>query len=1536
MLKTVFVLCPTKRVLVFFATTLCVVWLLIGVQKAAAEPLIKEPRFTQLSSESGLTQDTVNDLLIDSDGFLWLATEAGLNRYDGYENKQFIGQQAQFADDAVYAIFEDHNGDMWVSTLSSGVHRIDRHTGVSQRVIDLVYQDQPDWYQYASHFVQSNPQTLYIALDHDVVEYDLVSNNSRSVFNLIQQGIEDAEAIRFLAAHQDHLFIATSVGLFAKHLPSQTIRKIDHVPDAEQTLDNMNTKFIHIEDDKRLWLGTVEGLYSFELASLKNYVVTDNNPPIATLEFTELNIWDMKPLADERFYVATDKGLFIFNLLTKERQHLFRPSDARILLSDDDINEIAISKSGQIWLSTQSAGALLWSPRSTLFKNIYASKEDTPNLTNSQVLSFHQQKNTQSIWIGTNNGLNLFDTENDTITSYLVNPDEKAVYSEGTIYAIRRAEPGYVWLVTGTSIVKFNLNTKKIEPLSANAEMQSILNTDNAYDIFQYAKNQYIVMSEDQFWLMNDATQEITPHEKINTQLRPSQFYSFLNHFLPESNTVLIAMTGELWSWDPNSGEIKQLHKANKVQAEYSISPSNVILDDLGTVWVSYPGHGLYGLDPISFEQKYFFDSKNLLPTNMVFGLNKDKDGNVWMGSHKGILKLNPKTLQLTQFTAKDGVATNEFNWGADAKLTNGQLVYGSQQGMTLFSPEQLTQNSQHHSKVIISNVSLISKDLQLGLGDKTNTAIILDYDDVGINIAFSDMQFEHSRKAIYQYSLDGPNKVSFPASKETNVIFPRLSPGEHTFKVSSLNHVSGEWSQPSELTIRVSYPPFASPWAFALYGIVLLLLVSIVYIRRMKHRAILDAAHLETLRSKNNLKMALTASNSDIWEWDDRTNIFSQNRFTGALGYKELDNKLPFSEHLNLIHSHDKSSYITKWNHVLEGDERSLDVTYRLRKNDGEYLWYRDVGALVKGKKNSKRLKLVGTYSNVTESMDARSKALLFGEAFQHTKDWVVIFDPDFHPIIANQAFKDALGLDTHLDIAPQLEKIFSMDHNAIHIVFKKMREISVAEHWNGESKIIGREGKEFDVNIGITAVGDVQFEKQIERYLVVLSDISEQKSAKAALVQLANYDLLTGLPNRTLLIDRVQHAFDQASRDNSIIGLFFVDLDGFKRVNDSLGHEAGDKLLKMISSRLMETLRQSDTVARLGGDEFVVMIEQVDESKNLSYIANDILQAIQKSISLENQVISVSGSIGIALFPEDASTPNELIKNADIAMYHAKELGRNNFQFFTEHMNEQVKTKLKLENQVKFAFQNDEFVSFYQPIVSCTNAKIEGFEVLMRWPTSSPIAPPDVFIPVAEDIGIIEEMTWGLIKRAIPILKSFIHSGHPYYVSINLSAKHLSSEVKLEPLIQLLNHHQLSADCIRFEITESALMSNYESAMATLSTLKSFGFKIALDDFGTGYSSLKYLKDFPIDLLKIDKSFVHDVGVNKDSESIVKATLRMAESLQIECVAEGIETIEQALFFKQNRCQHLQGYFFSKPMPEDDVLQFIETFVPVDFQGK
>lgn len=1484
-----------------------------------ADPIINSPRFKHLSTENGLSQDSINDMLVDSEGFLWVATETGLNRYDGYHNKQILGLNNEFADDGIYSLFEDKDNNLWVSTFSSGVYKVERETGKSERVVAITYKSQPDWYQFASHFINGPNNTIYIAHDHVIVQYDLTTNTWSSVFDLLapEFGIPESEVIRQLALHDNVLFIATSAGLYTQDLATQKVKKIQYEENRESNKDKLNAKLILVDDQANFWLGTVEGLYKFKLNALLDYAKGGETMPDGVLALPSLNIWSLLHINGSHYYLATNEGLFTVDLNSLQLQHLFKPSSANLLITDDNLTKIAVTPNEQLWLSTKTSGMLLWNPRSVLFDNVYADETSQDSLSNNIVHDFHVQ-NDENLWVGTNNGLNLYNLETGEVEQFLVNPDKKAVASSSSIYIIREGEDNWVWLATFAGLRKFDLVEKQIIPLDMNATTNEMLASDKTYDILKVSKNKFIVASEQQFYKLDEKNNTLINDEILSTSLDVSQFYTFIPDYSNTDDYVLISMTGGLWRYNTKSGELRKVHTTRNVQSEYILQPTEAILDDYNTLWIAYPGHGLYGLDATSYEQKYFFDTSNLLPTNIVFSLEKDSNGFIWMGSHKGLLQLDPKTLNLKQYTTKEGLISNEFKWGSKTPLSNGDLVYGSQKGFTVFNPNKFNDGKSAFPRPLISDVSLISKQLSLGLGDKSGKQLSLAHDDIGLTIDFSDMQYDNTNLHQYQYSLSGDIDISYPPTRSTEISFPQLKPGEYVFHVSRFDIANNESGEKSSLYITVGYPPFFSPLAYFLYAVAIASFILIILWRRKLNSDKLRAAHQSVVKNKDRLSMALTASNTRVWEWSESTNIIEQERTIKELNYQSQS--FSFDQHFELIHEHDRANYISQWNDVVEKKRRNIDITYRLLASTGQYEWYRDVGALVT---NSDTVKLAGTYSNITESINTQTKAQLYGEAFEHTRDWVVIFDANFDPIIANNAFKEALCLCPSKDISSQLTQIFSDQKNNLIEALCKMRKLTPNEHWHGEAEIHSLLGAKYTVNIGITAVSNPRDDQDISRYLVILSDITEQKDAQGALLQLANYDSLTGLPNRSLLLDRIQHAFDQASRDETSICLFFIDLDRFKQINDSLGHDAGDALLQEIGKRLENLLRKSDTVARLGGDEFVVMIEKVQVESDISHLATEMIKSLSESVTLDNQVVSVSASIGIALYPEDALTPTELLKNADIAMYHAKKLGSNNFQYFTEHMNERAQAKLKLENAVKQAHSMREFVGYYQPIIHCQTGKVAGFEMLMRWPSEGSMIPPDVFIPVAEDIGLIEDMTVQLIEQAIPMLKTTQWQQSGLYLSVNLSALHISKSVKVDEIVDLLREHDIPTSAIRFEITESALMSDYEAAMQAIASMKDKGFVIALDDFGTGYSSLKYLKDFPIDILKIDKSFVKDIGLNSANEGIILAILRMAESLNIDCVAEGIETEAQVSFFKAQGCEYLQGFYYSKPIPASEVLE-------------
>lgn len=430
---------------------------------------------------------------------------------------------------------------------------------------------------------------------------------------------------------------------------------------------------------------------------------------------------------------------------------------------------------------------------------------------------------------------------------------------------------------------------------------------------------------------------------------------------------------------------------------------------------------------------------------------------------------------------------------------------------------------------------------------------------------------------------------------------------------------------------------------------------------------------------------------------------------------------------------------------------------------------------------------------------------------------------------------------------------------------------------------------------------------------------DISERKANDQRIRYLAQYDTLTNLPNRTLLLDRLQQAIAVAQREGEYFAILFLDIDNFKNINDSLGHLVGDQLLQQVAARLIDCVRGSDTVSRQGGDEFIIIVRQIRETADPVQIARKILAAMALPFSIEGPELRVTASIGIALYPEDGPDPATLIKNADAAMYHAKKLGRNNYQFFTADLNARVHQRLLLENSLRRALENQEFFLHYQPLVDLESGRILGAEALLRWlHPELGLVSPEQFIPVAEECGLISSIGEWVIREACRQNKAWQDAGiPPIQVAVNLSPLQFRQQNLEVIILQALEESGLAAAYLEIEITENLLMSTADQTVPLLRRFKEMGMRISVDDFGTGYSSLSYLKHFPLDKLKIDRSFVRDVSSDPDDAAIASAIIAMAHRLRLKVLAEGVETIDQRNFLLREGCNEAQGFYFSRPLP-------------------
>lgn len=444
----------------------------------------------------------------------------------------------------------------------------------------------------------------------------------------------------------------------------------------------------------------------------------------------------------------------------------------------------------------------------------------------------------------------------------------------------------------------------------------------------------------------------------------------------------------------------------------------------------------------------------------------------------------------------------------------------------------------------------------------------------------------------------------------------------------------------------------------------------------------------------------------------------------------------------------------------------------------------------------------------------------------------------------------------------------------------------------------------------------------------IIIIRDITEAKHDKEQLEQMANYDSLTSLPNRVHFNKRLKRAITRAKRKRQLGALFFLDIDRFKEINDNLGHDIGDELLVRCAMRLKTILRSEDTLARFGGDEFILIAENLASQNQAVEIAQSIMHLFHTPLRVKKYRLDISTSIGITLFPEYGSHITTLIQQADTAMYHAKDRGRNNFQFFNRRLAEQSYEFFTIESQFKYAFSHEEFFVLYQPQVRLTDQHIIAVEALLRWNSAElGMISPMKFIPIAEKAGIIEHLTNYVLESVCRQIKRWDQEGcTPFVVAINLSRIELGSEGMAARLLKIIKKHAIPFERLEFEVTEGALMENSEIAFKNIEQLRAYGILVSIDDFGTGFSSLASLKEFFFDKLKIDKSFVQDISHDRSNETIIKATIAMAKSLNLKVIAEGVETQEQLTFLINNGCDEMQGYFFSPPIPPDEIQRLLK----------
>ena len=570
----------------------------------------------------------------------------------------------------------------------------------------------------------------------------------------------------------------------------------------------------------------------------------------------------------------------------------------------------------------------------------------------------------------------------------------------------------------------------------------------------------------------------------------------------------------------------------------------------------------------------------------------------------------------------------------------------------------------------------------------------------------------------------------------------------------------------------------------------------------------------------------------------------------------------------------------------------------------------------------NNKRGYLV-TLSDITDVQQLNKRIELFATVFENTAEGIMLTDTDKRIIEVNDAFTQITGF-SHEDVVGKTPAVLSSGRHTLSFYKDMWRTIKETGRWSGEIWNRKKSGAVFPELLTINSLENEQGETT--HYVGIFSDISKLKSSQEKLKHLTHYDVLTDLPNRALLVERVEQAIRHANRTNTRVALVMLDLDRFKHINESYGHTVGDKLITDVANNLRQVVRDDDTLARIGGDEFVLLFEDIEDLAKLGFMTERIQRALAAPIELPDQVVNMTASMGICVYPEDGANASELMRNADAAMFHAKAQGRNTYQFYTEELTRKAFEVLLLENDLRQAIEREELVLYYQPQIDMQSRKVIGAEALIRWNhkvlgTVSPAR----FIPIAEESGLIVEIGDWVLEEGCRQMSRWQQSGLKMgHLAINVAALQLSRGGLVTRLGALLHEYDLISKQIELEVTEGFIMDRSERSISQLRALRELGVTLAIDDFGTGYSSLSYLKDLPMNKLKIDQSFIRGVPNDSADIALTRTIVELGTGLGMEVIAEGVETEEQAEFLMAEGCNKAQGYLFGKPMPADEFEEF------------
>tara|TARA_B100000519_G_scaffold51894_1_gene42475 strand:+ start:2908 stop:7398 length:4491 start_codon:yes stop_codon:yes gene_type:complete len=1455
--------------------------LFLFTRAAFAATVLTDIKFAEYTIEDGISEDIIMSIVEDSDGYIWVGSIEGLFRYDGYHFKEYKhspNNPNSIPQGFARTMFVSEHGELWLGT----------YEGLAK------YRPETD-------------------------DFQVYDNNNSVLRNNEIWSIDEEASGDILVADVSNLYrIDNTTGKL-----SLLDERIDF-PDEIEEIRNEPT---------RIWIGTfASGAYIYDKTRRQLYSLKSVNP--WGINLPETAVFDIQVI-DGFYWIATNSGIAVLNNNGEIIKRINKANYPN--LKNEIVRTIKEKSEGVIWFGTEDGLAVYNKVKDKLII-IDAEMKNITYLDNQFIRRIYKDSSS-SIWLATLEGLYRHSSGSNLLRLYPVSVTDEESGSP-RIWAIKEDSKNNLWMATQSA----GLNR-----LNFYDESQASFLTGRATQLWDLAIDSY-----DQIWLATSNGIELYKNE--------SDKLKKLNTFLQDEFVGNIYYDGnKIWTWteldglvsiDIEKSEPYVVETHNPALKDTLASPLYTDLD--GMLWLSIDGKIKF-YDPekdvvsnvIDFNTKgtnrppKFMDvylwgnyywltthtsgiyqlDKNTLNVVRHHSLNVDskilasvgmKDS-IWIATESNEIKqvLLPN-LEVVLTLSSTKLELNDYSEGAITKTKENALVFGGNRGFHYFHPELLTFDQFTDipsQKPQLVSLKLFGKEQTLGQSDSIldkpinlKESLTLSMNDSRFSLGFAVLNAISPSTVKYRYRMNGLDKTWTQAGKERLAPYNNLSFGDYTFEVQALEDGKA-WSPSRKLSLTILPPPWLHPAALIFYGffaaIITLYVVRQYHVRRRQRIAVSE--------SEERLKLTLWSSGDELWDWDVyRGQVYRSNTW-GTLDFPQDDIRTSSAYDAN-IHPHDLKRVQDALKEHLDGKTDFYEIAYRTKTFTNTWLWILDRGKVVQRDHNNEPIRMTGTLKDIQHLKDAEEQLNLFKRSIENISEGVFITDTKFRFISVNNAYCTYTGETRDQALATYL--YFHQYPEAFTEEIKKT--LRSRGNWSGEVESSRVNGERYEIELNIDAVHDD--DGRISHFVGVFSDITSRKSTEKELLKLANSDPLTELPNRS---------FFQASHSNLVRratphALLCLDMDNFKKINDSLGHQTGDILIKQIAKRIQRMTDSNSTCYRLGGDEFSILMEDFSDIHTITHFAQSILNTLSRPFIINKQEFVLGASIGIALFPEDGSSPQELLKNADTAMYFAKNNGGNSYQFFSGEMNQNAVRQLQIENLIRQGIKDNLFTVYYQPKVDITTGKLVSMEALVRFEhPNKGIVSPGQFIPLAEQTGQIIEIGEQVLRKACEDTKRWVSEGlFSGRVAVNISAKQFELpdlDDRIENVLRQVGLSPLHLEC---EITEGTLMENPEEGLRMMQRLRDRGIHLALDDFGTGYSSLAYLKKFPLNTLKIDKAFIDDIANSNVDRHMAAAIINIAHNLGLKVVAEGVEYEEQLNILRRYDCEMLQGYLYSKPL--------------------